>query len=472
MPVNSWQESDSWKKDESNAPSRSLVEDLPDFHPSSGEGDRAYPGYAGRRRKAAAVLTVAWSSTIALHLMPGRIWFVVGVTVLFAAQVLRLMLARRVPPFEDSATENSEASLPFVTLLVPAKNEEAVVAKLVKMLCNLDYPACRYEVWVVDDNSTDGTPVLLDELSDRYEQLNVLHRQAGLGGGKSGALNQIWPETQGEIVAVFDADACVPPDVLRRVLPAFRRQAVGAVQMRKSIINARENFWTRGQAAEMALDAYFQEQRMATGGVGELRGNGQFVRRLALERCGGFNEETITDDLDLTTRLHLDRWDIELLRVPAVEEEGVPRFLALWHQRNRWAEGGYQRYLDYWKPIFSGRMGARKTLDFLFFGFVQYLLPVVALPDLFASLWLHRMPVFAPVTGLTVSFSMLGMLLGLRRTRLLAKRSPLSFLTVLLDALQGTLYMLHWFLVVASVAARTSVRPKRLKWVKTARVDR
>lgn len=75
-------------------------------------------------------------------------------------------------------------------------------------------------------------------------------------------------------------------------------------------------------------------------GVGELRGNGQFVRRQALASCGGWNEATITDDLDLTFRLHLNHWDIGILPVPAVREEGVTRAIALWHQRNRWAEGG------------------------------------------------------------------------------------------------------------------------------------
>ena len=90
--------------------------------------------------------------------------------------------------------------------------------------------------------------------------------------------------------------------------------------------------------AEMALDTFIQQQRIAIGGIGELRGNGQFVRRAALERCGGWNEQTITDDLDLTIRLHLDKWDIQFLDFPPVEEEGVTTALALWHQRNRWGE--------------------------------------------------------------------------------------------------------------------------------------
>lgn len=89
----------------------------------------------------------------------------------------------------------------------------------------------------------------------------------------------------------------------------------------------------------MILDSYFQQQRIALGGIGELRGNGQFVRRSALDQCGGWNEETITDDLDLTIRLHLDNWKIGFLLNPAVNEEGVTKAIALWHQRSRWAEG-------------------------------------------------------------------------------------------------------------------------------------
>jgi 1,2-diacylglycerol 3-beta-glucosyltransferase len=294
--------------------------------------------------------------------------------------------------------DDAQADLPFISLLVAAKNEEVVISNLVTMLCDLDYPKNRYEVWVIDDHSTDRTPVLLDKLAAEYDQLKVLHRTADAGGGKSGALNQVLPLTKGEIVAVFDADAQVPKDLLRRVLPLFSKPEIGAVQVRKAIANASVNFWTRGQMAEMAFDTYIQQQRIAIGGIGELRGNGQFVRRLALERCGGWNEETITDDLDLTIRLHLDKWDIGFLNFPAVEEEGVTTALALWHQRNRWGEGGYQRYLDYWRLIASNRMGTLKTLDLFSFMIIQYLLPAAALPDCLMALARNRPPILSPLT--------------------------------------------------------------------------
>jgi 1,2-diacylglycerol 3-beta-glucosyltransferase len=217
----------------------------------------------------------------------------------------------------------------------------------------------------------------------------------------------------------------------------------------------------------MALDAYFQKQRIACHGIGELRGNGQFVRRTALESCGGWNEETITDDLDLTIRLHLDRWDIGLLEFPPVEEEGVTTSISLWHQRNRWGEGGYQRYLDYWRFIISNRLSWPKKFDLLFFFFVQYILPTAAIPDLIMTIARHRLPLIAPLTSLTLTLAFWGMFTGLRRAKMGEKITFPELLKMVWQSIQGMIYMIHWFIVIPSVAIRMSIRPKRLKWVKT-----
>ena len=460
MPENSWTEHDPSNELD---PISSLLSDLEE---EEFENDFFFQGLEGRRRKAALVLTVVWSGTIALHLISWGSWFILGLTALLGIQTVRFLLARPLKTPEP-LLDDAQVEFPYVSLLVAAKNEEAVITNLVKTLCNLDYPETRYEVWVIDDHSTDQTPVLLDQLGAEYEQLKVLHRSADAGGGKSGALNQVLPLTKGKFVGVFDADAQVPKDVLRRVLPLFNKPEVGAVQVRKAIANASVNFWTRGQMAEMALDTYIQQQRIAIGGIGELRGNGQFVRRLALERCGGWNEQTITDDLDLTIRLHLDKWDIGFLNFPPVEEEGVTTALALWHQRNRWGEGGYQRYLDYWRLIASNRMGTLKTLDLFSFMIIQYLLPAAVVPDFLMAIARKSFPILSPLTGLTLGLPLIGMFIGLRRTQKDEQLTISTFLVTLVQTLRGTFYMLHWMLVIAGITARISVRPKRLKWVKT-----
>lgn len=426
-----------------------------------------FPGYAGRRLKAAFALSLLWSGTVFLHLVTWGEWAVLSITALMGVHAVRVGLARSRPlpqplpsHFAHPVSAAEAQAWPYLSLLVAAKNEEAVIAKLVESLLRLDYPPQRYDLWVVDDHSTDRTPEILKQLAQQYPRLQVIRRGPDAIGGKSGALNQVWPRTKGSLLAVFDADAQVPTDLLRQLVPMFTEN-VGAVQARKAIVNPEINFWTQGQVAEMALDAYFQEHRTAIGGIGELRGNGQFVRREALIQCGGWNEETITDDLDLSIQLHLNRWDIELLFAPAVGEEGVVRTRSLWHQRNRWAEGGFQRYLDYWRPLARNGLGWQKSIDMVGFWLIQYLLPAVAIPDLALSIVRHRLPIFSPLTSLAVSMSCWGMFTTLRRTQ----KMPVPL--AVLYTVRGTLYMFHWLVVIATTTVRISVRPKRLKWVKT-----
>lgn len=426
-----------------------------------------FQGLGGRRKKAAFVLISVWLVVIGLNLVSFGKWVVLALTAIICLQNLQLLLTpAESTPEPLPATDKSNWD--SVSLLVAAKNEEAVIAKLVKMLSELDYPPEKYEIWAIDDHSSDRTGIILDELTKRYPQLHVLHRPAGSTGGKSGALNEVLKLSEGEIIGVFDADAQVTPDLLQKVVAYFQNPKIGGVQVQKAIANGSTNFWTRGQLAEMAMDTFLQRQRISVGGMGELRGNGQFVRRAAIASCGGWNEETITDDLDLTLRLHLDGWDIELLEFPPVYEEGVTGAIALWHQRNRWAEGGYQRYLDYWRLLVDGRLGAAKNTD-LFWSFVliQYLLPTALVPDFLIALVQQKAPLLAPLTSVSLFFSFLMMYLGWRRYISPGKNMKSRWLALVSTA-RGILYMMHWIPVMSSTTARMSVRAKRLKWVKTA----
>ncbi|MEM7725121.1 MAG: glycosyltransferase family 2 protein [Cyanobacteria bacterium P01_A01_bin.45] len=464
MPANSWPEENS-KSLDSFLSDLSVEEDFcEETQPSMSLSTklRNPTRFKNRRRKAAIVLTAVWSSTVVLHLVSWGYIFVLCLTTILGLHALVVVFAR-----PRSHEEIRDQTLPYVSVLVAAKNEEAVIGSLVKNLCNLKYPKDQYEIWIIDDNSSDKTPEILAELSLKYEQLKVFQRSPEAKGGKSGALNQVLPFTEGEVLVVFDADAHVSEDILEQTVPLFQRQKVGAVQLRKAIANADENFWTQGQTVEMCLDAAIQQQRHAIGGIGELRGNGQFVRRAALISCGGWNEETITDDLDLTLRLHLDNWDIECVFDPVVGEEGVTKAISLWHQRNRWAEGGYQRYLDYWDLIFRNRMGSWKTWDLLSFMFVQYIVPTAAIPDLLMAITRHRLPIYTPLTTLSLTMSLAGMFAGLVRIRRNKQFRFSTYPTILLRCLWSNVYMAHWFFVIGITTTRMSVLPKRLKWVKT-----
>lgn len=443
-----------------------------------------FEGYEGRRLKAAIALATLWLITLMLHSVAWGQSFVLGVAAIMSLHALRVMFAKPpvapvpLPSSQAETAVNASASRvassnlantyenwPYVSLLVAAKNEEAVIGNLVESLLHIDYPTHRYDLWIIDDYSTDATPQILDNLAAKYPQLNVVHRGPDATGGKSGALNLVWPQTRGDLLAVFDADAHVSKDLLRHVVPMFDANQggaeTGAVQVRKAIANASTNFWTRGQKAEMALDVYMQERRIAIGGIGELRGNGQFVRRDAIAQCGGWNEETITDDLDLTVQLHLNKWNIGLLFTPPVEEEGVTSAMALWHQRNRWAEGGFQRYLDYWRPLSKNRLGWQKSIDMAGFWIIQYMMPAVLVPDLAIALIRHQLPIFGPISILGVVMSVWGMFTTVRRAE------PTSIWSAIIQTIRGTVYMLHWIVVIATMAMRISVRQKKLRWVKT-----
>lgn len=472
MPDSSWPEDKSYSQPVISTSvsevGRGVSDDLPESLPLDQQ-----PRYDGRRLKAAVVLLLVWGIILTLHWLSWGFWVMLALASFVGIHLLRLVLARPTTP--PSPLVGNPDEWPFVSLVVAAKNEEAVIRQLVTNMGQLDYPPHRYELWVIDDHSTDNTPELLQKLAQEYEQLQVLHRPAGATGGKSGALNQVRPLLKGEVIGVFDADAQVAPDLLKNVVPFFAQDKIGAVQVRKAIANAGTNLWTRGQEAEMALDTFLQQHRIAIGGVCGLRGNGQFVRRRALEQCGGWNEETITDDLDLAIRLHLDQWDIEVLVFPPVQEEGVTTTRSLWHQRNRWAEGGYQRYLDYWRPLIRNQLGWSKSADLVAFLIIEYLLPTAIIVDFLIALarncgLIHfgsRFLITSPLSFLTITLSLIGIWIGLPRTdpdQYHPRKQPLNLAW---RSIHGTIYMLHWLIVVGSTNVRMSILPKRLKWVKT-----
>jgi 1,2-diacylglycerol 3-beta-glucosyltransferase len=421
-----------------------------------------------RRLKAAAIVLFMYLTIVWLHLVSWGYLFIWVMTGVLCARALQIVLVEPIAPPEPPELVGELDEYPYISIAVAGKNEEATIQETIERLCALDYPRDRYEVWAIDDNSSDRTGEILDELSKAYPQLRVIHRGTAATGGKSGALNQALDRMSGELIGVFDADAIVAPNTLLAVVPYFTRSPrLGAIQLRKAISNHEYNFLTQGQRGEMALDACFQQQRISLGGIGELRGNGQFVRRSALADCDGWNEATITDDLDLTIRLHLTGWQIELVSHPAVEEEGVTTLTALWNQRKRWAEGGFQRYLDYWREILSDRLDAAKTFDLISFVLIQYLLPPAAIPDLLAALWLRHPPILAPMTAtLGVALPIWAMWVGLKRA---SGKESIELTTLVRQTAIGTIFILHWLVVMPITIIKMTILPKQLKWVKTPR---
>jgi 1,2-diacylglycerol 3-beta-glucosyltransferase len=215
---------------------------------------------------------------------------------------------------------------------------------------------------------------------------------------------------------------------------------------------------------EMAFDAFIQEGRLARGGVAELRGNGQLLRREAVHAAGGFNEATITDDLDLSFRLLLAGQPVGVLWNPPVGEEAVLTLPALWRQRQRWAEGGLQRFLDYGDQLISNRLNGAQKRDLAAFFVLQYVLPVMAVADLAGALFTGTPPGMWPFSVVAVGLSGFSIAAGCGRT---AEGPPLPKPTPANIALAMG-YLMHWFVVIPWVALKMALLPKTLVWAKTA----
>ena len=442
------------------------------------EGDSAFPYWPeGRRRKAFIFLVACLGAGAMPHLLgPIRGLFpALGAALLFGGYSLRSMLSPRPQieaPFNALVTEalTSKAiandSLPRVDVLVAARDEEAVITRLVQAVADLDYPKELLSLWVMDDGSLDRTPQILEKLAEQFTFLEVRRRPRDAGGGKSAALNALLPQLQGEWLMVLDADASFDPNLLLRLAPHLKLRQWGALQLRKAVEQPDSSWLTRSQALEMAFDAVIQEGRIASGGIGELRGNGELLRREVLLACGGFNEDTVTDDLDLSFRLLLAGEAIGVVWNPPVQEEPVTRWGALLRQRQRWAEGGLQRYLDYWPALISAKLSIGQKIDLFVFFVLQYMLPVAIYGDLFAAVVWRQLPLLWPLSISTLSLSAF----ALRQAGKRSSDGPALPSSTGLTLLMANTYLMHWFLVIPWVSLKMALKPKRLIWSKTTHV--
>lgn len=239
---------------------------------------------------------------------------------------------------------------PCVDIFISAHNEEKVIGATLEELLKLNYPDLK--IYAINDRSKDSTAEKMQAVADKSNgRIIVINRPDDAFPGKSAALNDALKASDGEIICVLDADARIGEDFLDNMVQPFGDPLVGAAQAQKVISNPEVNLLTKCQYHEYAMDTYLQMGRDSIRGAVELRGNGQLVRRDALEDVGGWNEETLTDDLDLSTCLHVNGWDIRFSPENKVYEEGVPTIDGFVKQRRRWAEGSMRRYLNYFLQL-------------------------------------------------------------------------------------------------------------------------
>ena len=368
----------------------------------------------------------------------------------------------------------NESYKPFVSIMVPAHNEEYVVANTVENILAIDYP--NFEVIVIDDRSTDNTAIAVKELESKYDKVVALIRNKDAFPGKSAVLNDAMNIAKGDAILVFDADATVEKDFLNKLIPHLEPADVGAVQARKVIRNKDYNFLTRCQNNEYTLDTHFQTGRDAVKGAVELRGNGELIKRDALEDIGGWNNYTITDDLDMSTRLHIKGWDIRFCNEACVYEEGIVYLFPLFRQRRRWMEGTIRRYLEYFgEAISSKKMSLRARLDMAIY-ITQFIMPLWFMLELVFRIVRYVTDKICPTvyslhnvlwSSLVIASAVgLGFFLAIRYA--LRRYDFVPRLSALKQAFETTIYMLTiWFPMELFICGKILFRPKDMNWGKT-----
>ena len=292
------------------------------------------------------------------------------------------------------------AEWPPVTVLVAAHNEEKVVAHILAALMEVNYPKERMLVVPVNDRSTDGTREIIDRFCEEHPgRMRPFHR-AGGKEGKAAALKDAMELVDTEVILIFDADYIPGSALIRQLVAPFFDPEVGGVMGRVVPLNVGTNLLTRLLDFERSGGYQVDQQaRMNLGLVPQHGGTVAGVRRSALREIGGWNDNSLTEDTDLTYRLLLAGWKTVYQNRSECYEEVPETWQARIKQLMRWAKGHNQALADYGVKLLFGKHRAtlRERID----GFL--LLGVYAMALLTLIGWILALGLFyegaAPLHG-------------------------------------------------------------------------
>lgn len=273
--------------------------------------------------------------------------FTVGMLAIYGLNALALALFHQ-PKTVSDPIDSPQAGFvwPRVTIQLPVFNERYVVERLIHAVGHLDYPMDQLQVQVLDD-STDETAKILDRailpLRERGLDVQIVHR-SNRKGFKGGALQNGLQTALGEFIAIFDADFIPPPDFLKRTIPHFSKSSwLGCLQARWGHANAQTSWLTRAQS--VGIDGHFLvEQRTRSQNALFLNFNGTagIWRRSCIQDAGGWQCDTLTEDLDLSYRAQMRGWTIVYMPDLVVPAELPAHINAFKRQQFRWAKGSIQ----------------------------------------------------------------------------------------------------------------------------------
>lgn len=401
------------------------------------------------------------------------IWFTLVVNVVLSIAGHRYYLETLRSPGPRAPQE-----YPFVSVLVPAHNEAKVIGNTVEALLHFDYPPERYEVIVVNDNSSDGTGEVLRRVRQQNpgRQLTVVTTDRTNGGrGKSNALNIGLARSRGQYIAVYDADNTPERPALRLLVEQLAADgqlgaAIGKFRTRNRSVNLLTRFIN---IETLTFQWMAQAGRWKLLHLCTIPGTNFVVRRSILEKIGGWDVRAIAEDTEISFRIYDMGYRIQYFP-QAVTWEQEPQTLSVWfRQRTRWATGNFYVLIKNLRLLFSPEHNAVK-FDVLYFITIYFLfLSSVIVSDIcfvlgaFGALHLTMQGSSPIVWIFAYGIFILSVSVALLTEK--GEADPTNFLLILVMYFT---YCQLWILVAVrgfAVYLRDAVFHREMKWYKTDR---
>ena len=294
------------------------------------------------------------------------------------------------------------ADWPRVTVLVAAHNEEAVIADCLANLMGVDYPAERMLVVPVNDRSSDGTRAIIDSVAEKYPgRIRPFHRVGGKPG-KAAALKDATELVDTDFIIVFDADYLPSRGLIQRLMAPFADPEVGAVMGRVVPNNVGANLLTRLLDLERSGGYQVDQQaRMNLGLVPQYGGTVGGIRISALKAVGGWHDDVLAEDTDLTFRLLLGGWRTVYHNRSECYEEVPQSWAVRVRQIKRWAKGHNQALVRHSFALLCKRsVPLVERIDGLLLLGVYLMSPLLILGWLLSLLLYFTVTVDVPVPAL------------------------------------------------------------------------
>ncbi len=267
--------------------------------------------------------------------------FIFGYSIMQLNLALAYSKQKKEEPSSCKSIENED--LPIVTVQLPVYNELYVVERLLDSVAKLDYPKNKLEIQLLDDSTDESFQIAAKKVEElRAQGLDIQQvKRPERKGYKAGALAYGMKEVKGEFIAIFDADFVPDPKFLLKTIPHFyTSKEVGVVQTRWQHLNKNYSLLTRLQA--FALDAHFTVEQVGRNSLGHFinfNGTAGVWRKSCIEDAGGWQSDTITEDLDLSYRAQLKGWEFVYLEDVLSPAELPAEMNSLKNQQFRWTKG-------------------------------------------------------------------------------------------------------------------------------------